>query len=49
MVTVNQLIAELEERDQEAVVKVSGDGDIIEVEVTDDGNVLISGETNGTE
>jgi len=45
--TVGQLICELEERDREAIVKVHGDGDIYEIEVTDDGSVLITGDYDG--
>ncbi len=44
--TVGQLIVELEERDREAPAKIKGLGDTIDIETTDDGNVLIIGENN---
>jgi hypothetical protein len=46
MLTVGQVIVELEELDQEAPCKVHG-GNIVEIETTDDNNVLISGEYDG--
>ena len=48
MLSVGQLIVELQERDPEAIVKLDGDRDITNIEVTDDGNILIEGETDGT-
>ena len=46
MLTVGQLIVELEERDREAPAKIKGIGDIIDIESTDNGEVLIIGESN---
>lgn len=46
MLRVNQLITELQERDPEAIVKLDGDRDIINIEVKDDGDVSIEGEDN---
>lgn len=46
MLSVGQLIVELEERDREAPAKIKGMGDIIDIESTDDGEVLIIGENN---
>ena len=46
MLTVGQLIVELEERDREAPAKIKGIGDIIDIESTDNGEVLIIGENN---
>ena len=48
MLRVGQLIVELQERDPEAIVKLDGDRDITNIEVMDDGNVSIEGETDGT-
>lgn len=48
MLTVGQLRAELDEFDQEAPAKIEGMGDIVDIETTDDGTVLISGGFNGT-
>ena len=47
MLTVRQLIIELEERDPEAIARVRG-GDITEIEVLDNGTVYITGEDDGT-
>ncbi len=38
MLRVNQLIAELQERDPEAIAKLDGDRDITNIEVKDDGD-----------
>jgi len=46
--TVRQLRAELDEYDQEAPTQIEGMGDIIDIEITDEGIVLISGDWNGT-
>lgn len=47
MLTVGQLIAELEELDREAPVKVAG-GDIVDIETLDDNIVYIYGEHDDT-
>lgn len=44
MMTVQQLIAELQERDPEIPVVVTGDGEIIEIEYTDNGTLILLGE-----
>jgi frataxin-like iron-binding protein CyaY len=46
---VRQLRAELDEYDQEAPVKVQGEGDIIDIETTDTNIILISGDYDGVE
>ena len=46
---VGQFISELEEYDREMIVKLDGDRDITNIEIMDDGNVLIEGEHDGTE
>lgn len=47
MLSVGQLVTELLERDQEAIVKLDGNRDIINIEVLDDGNISIEGEIDG--
>lgn len=49
MLTVGQLRAELDEFDQQAPVKIEGIGDIVDIETTNEGNVLISGDFYGTD
>ena len=46
MLTVGQLRAELDEYDQEAPAKIKGMGDIADIEITNDGKVLLIGENN---
>lgn len=43
MLTVGQLIVELQERDLEMPVEVAG-GEIVSIEYTDDGKLLLVGE-----
>jgi hypothetical protein len=43
MITVRQLIAELEERDLEMPVEVAG-GEIVDIEYTDNGKLRLIGE-----
>ena len=47
MLTVGQLRAELDEYDQEAPAQIEGIGDIVDIETTDEGIVLISGDFHG--
>jgi metal-sulfur cluster biosynthetic enzyme len=45
IVTVSQLISELEERDPQAFIEIRGLGEIEDIETDDDGTiVLVSGE-----
>lgn len=48
MLTVGQLRAELDEFDQQAPTRIEGMGDVVDIETTDDGIVLISGDFNET-
>jgi len=43
MITVGQLIEELQERDSEMPVEVTG-GEIVGIEYTDDGKLLLIGD-----
>lgn len=42
--TIQQLIAELEERDPDAPVTVTGDGEIIDIFYEDNGTITLMGE-----
>jgi hypothetical protein len=45
IITVGQLMAELEERDPQAFIEIRGLGEIADIETDDDGTiVLVSGE-----
>lgn len=44
MMTIGQLIAELEERDSEAPVVVTGDGEIIDIDYDQRGILVLMGE-----
>ena len=43
MITAGQLIAELQERDLEMPVEIAGKGEIVSIEYTDDGKLLLIG------
>ena len=44
MITVGQLIVELQERDLEMPVLVTGDGEIVDINYNDDGVLVLMGE-----
>lgn len=44
MITVGQLIAELQERDLEMPVEIAGEGEIVNIEYTDNGKLQLIGD-----
>ncbi len=44
IITVGQLMAELEERDSQAFIEIEGLGQIVEIDVNDQGDVILRGE-----